>query len=107
MTSASEQTISHWTALSAEAVMMSPKGEKSGPFAASDHGEHLKDRLGPEKSLAVRTQHYPRRASIPCSLSMLGAGNSPYPLLEMNCAVLLIFSVAQRLPPSASCEQHH
>lgn len=62
----------------------------------------------PGKSLAVRSQHHPHRTSIHAHWpSILGAGNLPCPLPEMNCAAILIFSVAQRPPPAALCEQHH
>lgn len=45
-TSAIGQRVSHQTTMSAEAVMMSPKGEKSGPSAASEGGEHLGRQAG-------------------------------------------------------------
>lgn len=95
------QRVSHQKTMSAEAVRMSPKGEKTGSFAASDSGEPLSSQAGGLKSpwqwgLNTIPGWHPSPAPWP---SLLGAGNSPHPLLEMNWAVLLIFSVAQRLPP--------
>lgn len=95
------QRVSHQTTMNAKAVRMSPKGEKTGPFAASDSGEHQGRQAGGLKSpwqwgLNTILVGHPSPAPWP---SVLGAGNLPRPLLEMNWAVLLIFSFAQRLPP--------
>lgn len=90
--------VSHLTAMSAKATVMSPKGEKCGPFAAFDSGEHfIRQAWGLESPWRWGLNI---RASIHAHwLSILGAGNLPCPVPEMNCAAILIFSVAQRPPP--------
>lgn len=90
-------------------TIMTPKGEKAGPSAACDNGEHVVRQAGSLESLwqwgfnSISIWH-PSHAH---RLSIVDAENLPCPLLEMNSEAILIFSAAQKLPPTAQSEQYH